>query len=393
MAEHVHEFKGFGTRAIHAGCHPDPHTGAVITPISLSTTFQQSSPGVHAGYDYSRSGNPTRDAFEKNIAALENAKYGLAFASGLAATSTITHVLHAGDHVVCMDDVYGGTRRNFTRIAARHGLTFTYVDFSQPGALEGAITEKTKLAWLETPTNPLLKITDLAKVAEVTKKHNIIFVVDSTFMSPYFQNPLDFGADIVVHSVTKFINGHSDVVMGVLATNSESLYADLKFLQNGIGAVPSPFDCFLALRGVKTLHVRMKQHEENAKKVVKYLESHPKIDKVVYPGLASHPQHELAKKQMRGFGGMVTFYLKGGIAESRLFLEKIKIFALAESLGGVESLIELPSVMTHASVPAEERVKLGISDSLIRLSVGIEDVDDLIADIEQALNALDSLQK
>jgi cystathionine gamma-lyase len=391
--QHEQEYKGFGTRAIHAGCHPDPHSGAVITPISLSTTFQQSSPGVHAGYDYSRSGNPTRDAFEKNIAALENAKYGLAFASGLAATSTITHLLHAGDHVICMDDVYGGTRRNFTRIASRHGLTFTYVDFSLPGAVEAAITDKTKLAWLETPTNPLLKITDIAKVAEVTKKHKITFVVDNTFMSPYFQNPLDLGADIVMHSVTKFINGHSDVVMGVIATNNQQLFADLKFLQNGIGAVPSAFDSFLALRGVKTLHVRMMQHEANAIKVSKWLEAHPKIDRVVYPGLPSHPQHELAKKQMKGFGGMVTFFLKGGMAESRLFLEKIKIFALAESLGGVESLIELPSVMTHASVPPEERAKLGISDSLIRLSVGIEDVDDLIADIEQALNALDSLKK
>jgi len=390
---HEEEYKGFGTKAIHAGCKPDPHSGAVITPISLSTTFQQSSPGVHAGYDYSRSGNPTRDAFEKNIAALENAKFALAFASGLAATSTITFLLNSGDHVICMDDVYGGTRRNFTRIATRHGLQFTYIDFSKPGAFEGAITEKTKLAWLETPTNPLLKITDIAKVAEVAKKHNIIFVVDNTFMSPYFQNPLDLGADVVVHSVTKFINGHSDVVMGVLATNKTELYTELKFLQNGIGAVPSPFDCFLALRGVKTLHVRMKEHERNAFKIVKFLESHPKVERVVYPGLPSHPQHELAKKQMTGFGGMLIFYIKGGIAESNLFLEKIKIFALAESLGGVESLIELPSIMTHASVPAEERAKLGISDTLIRLSVGIEDADDLIADIDQALNALDSVKK
>lgn len=380
------QYKGFGTRALHAGVLPDPSSGAVITPISLSTTFQQSSPGVHLGYDYSRSGNPTRDAFEKNIAACENAAHALAFSSGLAATATITHLLNAGDHVICMDDVYGGTRRQFTRITARHGLTFSYVDFSKPGALEGAITPKTKLAWLETPTNPLLKITDIAMVAEITKKHNIIFVVDNTFMSPYFQNPLDLGADIVMHSVTKFINGHSDVVMGVAATNKKELFDDLKFLQNGIGAVPSAFDAFLALRGVKTLHIRMREHERNATKIAEYLTKHPKIDKVVYPGLPSHPQHELAKKQMKGFGGMLTFFLKGGINESRVFLEKIKIFALAESLGGVESLIELPSVMTHASVPAEERVKLGISDSLIRLSVGIEDVDDLIADIEQALS-------
>jgi len=385
MADQQH-YKGFGTRAIHAGCAPDPSSGAVITPISLSTTFQQSSPGVHAGYDYSRSGNPTRDALEKNIAALENAKHALTFSSGLAATSTITHLLNAGDHVVCMDDVYGGTRRQFTRITSRHGLTFSYVDFSKEGALEGAITNKTKLAWLETPTNPLLKITDIARVAEIAKKHNIIFVVDNTFMSPYFQNPLDLGADIVMHSVTKYINGHSDVVMGVLATNKKELFDDLKFLQNGIGSVPSAFDSFLALRGIKTLHVRMREHERNAFKVATYLSSHPKVERVVYPGLPSHPQHELAKKQMKGFGGMVTFFLKGTKNESTIFLEKIKIFALAESLGGVESLIELPSVMTHASVPAEERAKLGISDTLIRLSVGIEEADDLIADIEQALS-------
>lgn len=382
-----HTYTGFGTKAIHYGVEPDPTTGAVITPISLSTTFQQSSPGVHLGFDYARSGNPTRAAFEKNIAGAENAQYGLAFSSGLATTTTITHQLRAGDHVVCMDDVYGGTRRYFTRIAARSGLEFSYVDFSQPGALEAAITPKTKLAWLETPTNPLLKITDIAEVAKITKKHNLIFVVDNTFMSPYFQNPLSLGADIVVHSVTKYISGHSDIVMGVLATNRKDLYEDLKFLQNGIGAVPSPFDCFLGLRSMKTLHVRMREHEKSALKIATHLEGHPLVDRVVYPGLPSHPQHELAKRQMKGFGGMITFFIKGGIDESRKLLENIKIPALAESLGGVESLIELPSVMTHASVPAEERVKLGISDSLIRLSVGLEDVDDLIADLDQALKS------
>lgn len=379
-------YSGFGTRALHAGVVPDPTSGAVITPISLSTTFQQASPGVHLGYDYSRSGNPTRNALEINIAALENAQHALTFSSGLAATSTITHLLRAGDHVVCMDDVYGGTRRQFTRITARHGLTFSYCDLAHPGALEANINDKTRLVWLETPTNPLLKITDIARLAEITKKHSIILVVDNTFMSPYFQNPLDLGADIVVHSVTKYINGHSDVVMGVLATNKKELYDDLKFLQNGIGSVPSAFDCFLALRGVKTLHIRMREHERSALKVATHLSSHPKVDKVVYPGLPSHPQHELAKKQMKGFGGMVSFYIKGGAQESKIFLENIRIFALAESLGGVESLIELPSVMTHASVPAEERAKLGISDSLIRLSIGIEDVEDLIADIDQALS-------
>jgi len=309
----------------------------------------------------------------------------LAFSSGLAATTTITHQLRAGDHVVCMDDVYGGTRRYFTRIASRLGLEFSYVDFSKPGALEAAITPKTKLAWLETPTNPLLKITDIVEVSKITKKHNLIFVVDNTFMSPYFQNPLNLGADIVVHSVTKYISGHSDIVMGVLATNRKDLYDDLKFLQNGIGAVPSPFDCFLGLRSMKTLHVRMREHERSALRIATFLEEHPLVERVVYPGLPSHPQHELAKKQMKGFGGMITFFIKGGLEESRKLLENIKIPALAESLGGVESLIELPSVMTHASVPAEERAKLGISDSLIRLSVGLEDVEDLVADLDQAL--------
>jgi len=381
---HLQEYKGFGTRAIHAGVESDPHSGAVITPISLSTTFQQSSPGVHQGYDYSRSGNPTRTALETSIAASENATYGLAFASGLAATTTITHLLKAGDHVVCMDDVYGGTRRYFTRIATRGGLVFTYSDFTD---LESVITEKTKLVWLETPTNPLLKISDISKVAQITKKHNILFVVDNTFMSPYFQNPLDIGADIVMHSVSKYINGHSDVIMGVIATNRKDLRDELQFLQNGIGAIPSPFDCFLVLRSMKTLHVRMREHERNAIQIATFLSSHPLVERVVYPGLPSHPQHELAKKQMRGFGGMITFFLQGGIAESTKFLETIKIPALAESLGGVESLIELPSIMTHASVPPQERVKLGISDSLIRLSVGLEDAGDLIADLDQALKA------
>jgi len=382
--------QGFGTKAIHVGVDPDPNSGAVITPISLSTTFMQSSPGVHKGYDYSRSGNPTRAAFEKNVAAAENANFGLAFASGLSATTTVTHHLRAGDHVICMDDVYGGTRRYFSRIAARFGVTFTFCDFSRPGELEAAITTHSKLVWLETPTNPLLKITDIRGVATIAKKHNLLFVVDNTFMSPYFQNPLDLGADIVVHSVTKYISGHSDVVMGVVVTNRQDLYDDLKFLQNGIGAVPSAFDCFLALRSMKTLHVRMREHERSATTVALFLSQHPLIERVIYPGLPSHPQHELAKQQMKGFGGMITFFLKGGINESRTFLENIKIPALAESLGGVESLIELPSVMTHASVPAEERAKLGISDSLIRLSVGLEDVEDLIADLTQALQTIDN---
>eukprot|EP01112_Ceratiomyxa_fruticulosa_P013265 TRINITY_DN371_c0_g1_i1.p1 TRINITY_DN371_c0_g1~~TRINITY_DN371_c0_g1_i1.p1 ORF type:complete len:450 (-),score=116.33 TRINITY_DN371_c0_g1_i1:161-1360(-) len=384
---------GFGTRAIHAGQKPDPTTGAVIIPISLSTTFQQSSPGVHQGYDYSRSGNPTRNALEECVASLENGKYGLAFASGLAATTTITHLLKAGDHAVIIDDCYGGTRRYFTRVASNFAVNITYADLAKQGALEEAITPQTKLVWLETPTNPLLKISDIRAISEITKAKGIVFVVDNTFMSPYFQNPLDLGASIVVHSITKYINGHSDVVMGVLATNDQELYTRLKFLQNAMGGIPSPFDCFLALRGIKTLHVRMREHEKSALTIAKWLESNSMVQKVIYPGLPSHPQHALATTQMKGYGGMLGFYIKGGIKQSRAFLEKIKLFALAESLGGVESLIELPSVMTHASVPPEEREKLGISDSLIRLSVGIEDVNDLLADIERALEYASNIEK
>eukprot|EP01113_Clastostelium_recurvatum_P024826 TRINITY_DN2968_c0_g1_i1.p1 TRINITY_DN2968_c0_g1~~TRINITY_DN2968_c0_g1_i1.p1 ORF type:complete len:399 (-),score=111.57 TRINITY_DN2968_c0_g1_i1:37-1233(-) len=384
---------GFGTRAIHAGQCAEPTTGAVILPISLSTTFQQSSPGVHQGFDYSRSGNPTRRAFEECVASLEKGKYGLAFASGLAATTTITHLLKAGDHVVCMDDVYGGTRRYFTRVASNLGLNFSFADLSDQKAVESAVNEHTKLIWLETPTNPLLKITDIKSLAAFAKQRNIILVVDNTFMSPYFQNPLELGATIVMHSVTKYLNGHSDVVMGVLATSDDEIYTRLKFLQNSIGAIPAPFDCFLAIRGLKTLHVRMREHERSATKIAKHLEAHPLVERVVYPGLPSHPQHQLAATQMKGFGGMLSFYIKGGFEESRVFLENIRIFALAESLGGVESLIELPSVMTHASVPAEERAKLGISDGLVRLSVGIEDVEDLIADIDQALGHVAALKK
>lgn len=381
--------KGFGTRAIHAGQEPEPTTGAVCVPISLATTFQQTSPGVHKGYDYSRSGNPTRAAWEACFAALEGAKYGLAFSSGLAATTTITNMLKAGEHIICIDDVYGGTNRFFNRVALPSmGITTTLVDFHQEGAIEAAVTDKTRMVWLETPTNPTLKITDIAAVAAICKAKGLILVVDNTFMSPYFQNPLKLGADIVVHSVTKYLNGHSDVVMGVLATSNDELYAKLKFLQNSIGAVPSPFDCYLAMRGVKTLHVRMRQHASNAQAVAEFLEKHPAVDKVTYPGLPSHPQHELAKKQMSGYGGMITFYLKGGLKESRVFLESLKLFALAESLGAVESLAEHPAIMTHASVPPEQRAKLGISDSLCRLSVGIEDIEDILGDLKQALDAV-----
>ncbi|GAM27720.1 hypothetical protein SAMD00019534_108960 [Acytostelium subglobosum LB1] len=379
----------FGTNVIHAGQPADPVSGAVITPISLSTTFLQPSPNVlPAGFDYSRSGNPTRKALEECIAAIENAKYGLTFASGLATLTTIINSLQAGDEVISVDDVYGGTRRYMSRIAANFNLKFSFVDMATTDQLAAAFTDKTKLVWLETPTNPLLKVADIRLIADYVHSRNAILVVDNTFMSPYFQNPLDHGADIVMHSITKYINGHSDVVMGCLATNDEQLFTKLKFLQNSIGAVPSPFDCFMALRGIKTLHLRMREHEKNAFAVVKFLESHAKVERVVYPGLPSHPQHEICKRQMKGFGGMVVFFIKGDIATSRKFLENIKLFALAESLGGVESLIELPSVMTHASVPLEERIKLGITDTLIRLSVGIEDIDDLLADLRQALDKI-----
>ncbi|KAL6068944.1 Cystathionine gamma-synthase, variant 2 [Balamuthia mandrillaris] len=333
---------GFGTRAIHAGQPPDPVTGAVIVPISMATTFQQSSPGVHQGYDYSRSGNPTRLAYENNVAACENAKYGIAMSSGSATTVTILHLLSKDDHVVAMDDCYGGTYRYFTKVATPMGLNFTLIDFNVEGALEGAITPKTKLIWMETPTNPMLKIVDIAKVAEIAKKNNLLLVVDNTFMSPYFQNPLDLGADMVMHSVSKYINGHSDVIGGIVCTNNEQLHTRLRFLQNSIGAVPSPMDCFLITRGMKTLHVRMRQHEANAIEIAKFLEAHDKIEKVVYPGLPTHPQHELAKKQMKGFGGMVTFYVKGGLEGARTLLSNLKIIALAESLGACESLIESP---------------------------------------------------
>lgn len=390
----TNSFKHFGTDAIHAGQEHDPVTGAVIIPISLSSTFAQKSPGVRypANYEYARTSNPTRKAFEDCIAKLENGKHGLAFSSGLGATTTLMHMLTAGDHVISVDDVYGGTQRYFRTIATKFGLEFSFVDFNANGGkdLENAFKKNTKLVWLETPSNPTLTIFDIAKTAELAHKHGALLVVDNTFASPYFQRPLDLGADIVLHSVTKFLNGHSDVVMGAVVTSSDEVYDKLKYLQNSMGAIPSPFDSFLALRGLKTLHVRMQRHEENAKVVAAFLNEHPKIRKVTYPGLESHPQHELAKKQMTGFGGMITFYIDGGIDQARQFLENLKVIALAESLGGVESLIESPVIMTHASVPADQRAKLGIDDSMIRLSVGIEEVEDLIADVK---NALDKVTK
>jgi cystathionine gamma-lyase len=374
----------FSTRAIHAGQQPDPTTGAIMTPVYLTSTYVQQSPGVHKGWDYSRSHNPTRAAYESCIANLEGGQFGFAFASGCAATTAVLHVLKQGDHVVAFDDMYGGTFRLFDKVLRHNGYEFTYTDLTSVENFEKAIQPNTKMVWLETPTNPTLKLTDIAAIAKIAKQKNIIVAVDNTFMSPYFQRPLELGADIVVHSATKYIGGHSDMVGGVAVTNNAQLAEKIGFMSNSMGGIQSPFDSFLALRSLKTLLIRMKAHAENAAKVAHYLETHPLVDKVVYPGLKSHPQHALAQQQMHGFGGMITFFIKGGLEASRKFLESVEVFALAESLGGVESLIEHPAIMTHASVPAEQRKKLGIDDSLIRLSVGIEDCDDLLADLKQA---------
>nr|WP_233497064.1 cystathionine gamma-synthase [Lujinxingia litoralis] len=377
---------GFDTRAIHAGQEPDPSNGAIMTPIFQTSTYVQSSPGKHQGFEYTRTHNPTRNALEDCLASLEKGKHGVAFASGCAATTTILHMLKAGDHVVSGDDVYGGTYRLFTKVFRPMGLGFSFVDMTNLDAFKAALTPATRLVWLESPTNPMLKICDIEAICDIAHEQGIPVVVDNTFMSPYFQNPLMLGADLVVHSTTKFINGHSDVVGGVVITNDDEAAEKLRFLQNSMGAVPGPFDSWLVLRGVKTLAVRMRQHEANAKVIAAYLEKHPAVERVLYPGLESHPQHAIAKKQMSGFGGMITFILKDGLEPARQMLERVKVFALAESLGGVESLIEHPAIMTHASVPPEVRAELGINDGLVRLSVGIEDVDDLVADLEQALS-------
>lgn len=379
---------GFGTLAIHAGQDPDPRTGAVMVPIYQTSTYAQSSPGKHTGYEYSRTDNPTRTAYQECVAALEGGKHALAFASGLAATGAIMQNLKSGDHVVCSDDVYGGTFRIFDKVFRRFGIDFTFVDLSNPSKIESAFRPNTKLIWIETPTNPMLKIIDIASVCAIARARGVVSVVDNTFMSPYFQKPLALGADMVVHSVTKYMNGHSDVVGGIMVTNSDKLYQEIKFLQNAVGGVPAPMDCFLVMRGIKTLHVRMERHAQNAMEIARYLEKHSKVEKVLYPGLESHPQHAIARKQMSGFGGMITFFLKGGLPQARTFLEKVKLFTLAESLGGVESLIEHPAIMTHASIPAETRKELGIHDNLVRVSVGIEDLADLKADLEQALAAV-----
>ena len=379
---------GFSTRCIHAGQSPDPSTGAVMTPIYATSTYVQSSPGVHQGYEYSRSQNPTRFAYERCVADLEGGVRGYAFASGLAATSTLLDVLEPGAHVIASDDMYGGTYRLFARVRGKSaGLQFSYVDMRDPAQIEAAITPATRMIWVETPTNPMLKLVDLAAVAAIAKKHKLLACADNTFASPYLQNPLAYGFDLVMHSATKYINGHSDVVNGILVVGANAeLEEKLTFLQNAVGAVAGPFDSFLALRGVKTLALRMQRHCESALALAQWLEKHPKVQKVHYPGLASHPQHALAKQQMpRGFGGMISVELKGGLEDSRRFLERCQVFALAESLGGVESLIEHPAIMTHASVPPANRAALGISDTLCRLSVGVEDFADLKGDLEQAL--------
>lgn len=376
----------FATQVIHAGQSPEPRTGAVMQPVFQTSTYAQEWPAKHTGYEYARTHNPTREALERNVAALEGGKHGIAFGSGLAATETVLHNLPAGAHVVCGDDVYGGTWRLFKRVFEKRGLTFSFVDFSAV-PLEQAIPAGTSLVWLESPTNPLLKITDIAAVAERAHAVGAKLAVDNTFATPYFQRPLSLGADLVVHSMTKYLNGHSDVVGGIILTADDALHAELRFLQNAVGAVPGPWDAWLVLRGLKTLAVRMKQHQENAQILVDWLAHHPEVERVHYPMLPTDPGYAIARKQMSGFGGMVSFVLKGDLRRAEAFCARTKLFTLAESLGGVESLIELPAAMTHASVPVDERRARGIADGLIRLSIGIEDVNDLRADLEQAMKA------
>lgn len=377
----------FGTKAIHAGQHPDPTTGAIMTPIYQTSTYWQQSPGDHKGYEYSRGTNPTRKALEDCLAALENAKYGLAFSSGMAATETVLKLLRPGDEVITGNDLYGGSYRIFTKVFENYGIKFHFVDFSTPDNLRTYANEKTKLIWIETPTNPTMQVVDIAAVGSIAKELDILYAVDNTFASPYLQNPIDLGADIVMHSVTKYIAGHSDVVMGALVTNSEALYKELFFYYNACGGTPGPQDSFLALRGIKTLHLRMKAHCENGRKVAEYLKKHPRIEKIYWPGFVDHPNHEVAKKQMRDFGGMISIVLKDASVEDTFRIASaFKVFSLAESLGGVESLINHPATMTHGSIPKAVRESVGVVDNLIRISVGVEDIDDLLYDLEQALS-------
>lgn len=375
-----------GTKLIHAGVEPDPGTGAIMTPIFQTSTYVQDAPGVHKGYEYARTQNPTRDALQKALAAIENGKHGISFGSGLAATDALMKLLKPGDEVISTNDLYGGTYRIFTKVFEPYGIRFKFIGMAEAEKMEEYISEDTKMIWVETPTNPLLNIIDIEACARIAKKNACLLVVDNTFASPYLQNPLDWGADIVMHSATKYLGGHSDVVHGCVITNSDEINEQLLFIQNSCGAVPGPHDCWLVLRGIKTLHVRMKQHCENGERVARFLQQHPKVDKVYWAGFETHPNHEIAKKQMRGFGGMISFTLKEDSMEAaNRVLSGTKLFALAESLGGVESLIGHPASMTHAAIPREDRIKNGLADSLIRLSVGIEDAEDLIADIEAVL--------
>ena len=378
---------GLGTRAIHAGQSPDPSTGAIMTPIYATSTYVQESPGKHKGYEYSRTQNPTRMAFERCVADLEGGIAGFAFASGLAAASTVLDLLDSGSHVIAMDDLYGGTYRLFERVRRRSaGLDFSFIDLNDAAALKAALKPNTRMIWAETPTNPMLRLVDLSKVATFARKHGLILVVDNTFCSPMLQRPLEHGAHLVLHSATKYLNGHSDIVGGIVVAGTQELAEPMGFLQNSVGAIAGPFDSFLALRGLKTLHLRMRAHCDNALQLARWLENHPAIERVIYPGLKSHPQHALAKRQMQGYGGIISIEVKGGLRAARRMLERCRLFALAESLGGVESLIEHPAIMTHASIPPAQRKKLGISDALVRLSVGVEDTEDLRQELDAVLD-------
>lgn len=376
----------FGTKAVHAGVEPDPSTGAIMTPIYQTSTYVQEAPAQHKGYAYARGANPTRNALQKSIAALENGTYGICFSSGMGATDAVIKLLNPGDEVITSNDLYGGSYRMFRRVYEKYGIKFHFADLTNPASVRTLINPKTKLFWLETPTNPLMNIVDIKAFTDIAKKNNILVAVDNTFASPYLQNPLELGADIVMHSVTKYLSGHSDVIMGALVTNDEKLHQELAFIANSCGAVPGPQDSFLVLRGIKTLHLRMERHCSNGRKIAEYLKSHAKIGKVYWPGFTDHPNHDVAKKQMKDFGGMLSFTLKDdSVEQATTLMKSVALFSLAESLGGVESLINHPASMTHASIPKEERIKNGLVDSLIRLSIGVEDIDDLIEDLEQAL--------
>ena len=375
----------FDTKIVRAGIEPDPNTGAIVPPIYQTATYVLPEVGRDLGFDYTRSANPTREILENNLATIEGGRFGTCFSSGMSAVDSVLKLLKKGDHVVCSDDVYGGVSRHFNNILVNYGLTFTYVDSSNPENVENAITSETKLFWIETPTNPLLKITDLNAISKIAKKHQILFGVDSTFATPVFLRPFEFGADIVMHSTTKYISGHNQLIGGIIITNDEEIHERMKFVQKTIGAVPSPFDCWLTLLGVKTLHLRMHRHASNAQAVAEFLESHPQVEKITYPGLKSHPQYGVAKEQMDGFSGMISFELKGGIPAGTTVMNNVKLCSLAESLGAVETMITHPATMTHVDVPAEERHARGLTDGLVRISVGIEDPEDIIDDLKQAL--------